>query len=597
MIGKYKTVGGLLILVFLAASWSLLRPEFFRPHDYVHGARVVEMLRALQDGQLPARWSANFGYGYGMPLFSFYAPFAYYLGAFLYWAGLSLLESVRWIFILSTVMTLAGSYWLGVTVGKNKWAGVITAALITLAPYRAVNMFVRGALGETWGLVWIPWLIAAGLQLLDPEVPKSRKPVLWLLAIGSAVGLFLSHNLTTLMAIPIIGLIWLLWESLAVVTRQKSNKDVLATGIPLITAMVLSVAIAAFYLFPSFLEKGATQISSILGGYFHHSYHFLYIRQFFQVNWKYGGSIWGPEDDISFFLGYPQLVGLGIAGCIAAYSLWKYLWGKQDVDLKVIAQQTGLGLIAGLCLYLTLLKSMWLWDSLPLIAYIQFPWRWLTLVVVLLSMIIALSVRALSPYWQKWYVLVLVSLAFLHASFFKPEKYLSAADAIDSFYYSDPVKIRNVMSEILPDYIPHNLYIGAAVDATASQKPTLLPNETGGVLYQPDTYASTDYSVLVDRSHQKLISTRFSQATQLTFAVANFPGWQAELDGKPVAIQETDHGLVAVMVPAGEHKLGILLTRTPVRTISEVLSVVGLVLVIAGAYAGYPRIKESAQRT
>jgi hypothetical protein len=39
-----------------------------------------EMERSLQRFEFPVRWSANFGFGYGMPLFNFYAPLPYYLG-------------------------------------------------------------------------------------------------------------------------------------------------------------------------------------------------------------------------------------------------------------------------------------------------------------------------------------------------------------------------------------------------------------------------------------------------------------------------------------------------------------------------------------
>src|SRR5258706_14692287 len=68
------------ILTVLITMRSILGPSFFRPHDYTHAARLVEMQRSLQAGELPVRWSRNFGFGYGMPLFNFYAPLPYYFG-------------------------------------------------------------------------------------------------------------------------------------------------------------------------------------------------------------------------------------------------------------------------------------------------------------------------------------------------------------------------------------------------------------------------------------------------------------------------------------------------------------------------------------
>src|SRR3989344_5903619 len=73
-------------LIFLVAGLivglafrPLLHNTFFPLHDYTHVARLSEMHRALVDGYLPVRWSKNLGFGYGMPLFNFYAPLFYYV--------------------------------------------------------------------------------------------------------------------------------------------------------------------------------------------------------------------------------------------------------------------------------------------------------------------------------------------------------------------------------------------------------------------------------------------------------------------------------------------------------------------------------------
>ena len=102
-----------LVLVFLASSWVLFQPGFFRAHDYIHATRIVEMTTALNEGHFPVRWSKNLGYGYGMPLFEFYAPLPYLVGAGFYWLGLSAVFSVKLIFFLSSLLTLIGAYKLG----------------------------------------------------------------------------------------------------------------------------------------------------------------------------------------------------------------------------------------------------------------------------------------------------------------------------------------------------------------------------------------------------------------------------------------------------------------------------------------------------
>ena len=102
-----------IFVIILASSWALLHPGIFKIHDFVHGARIAEMARGLNDGQFPVIWSQNFGYGYGMPLFVFYAPLPYFIGAGFYMFGLPLVVSVKLLFLLCTIFTAIGAYKLG----------------------------------------------------------------------------------------------------------------------------------------------------------------------------------------------------------------------------------------------------------------------------------------------------------------------------------------------------------------------------------------------------------------------------------------------------------------------------------------------------
>ena len=66
-------------LIIIPTILPLFRSDFFRMHDFTHVARLVELDVALKDGQIPPRWSPDFGWGFGMPLLHFYSPLPYYL--------------------------------------------------------------------------------------------------------------------------------------------------------------------------------------------------------------------------------------------------------------------------------------------------------------------------------------------------------------------------------------------------------------------------------------------------------------------------------------------------------------------------------------
>src|SRR3990170_5209576 len=105
---KFRTVAPLILVVALSivTIQPLISNGFFPMHDDTQPARLYEMAQALADGQFPVRWVRDLGYGYGYPLFNFYAPLPYYIGAFLYLIGVELIISTKVMFAIG--MLLAG---------------------------------------------------------------------------------------------------------------------------------------------------------------------------------------------------------------------------------------------------------------------------------------------------------------------------------------------------------------------------------------------------------------------------------------------------------------------------------------------------------
>jgi len=544
-------------LLILATCWSLLRPEFFRVHDFTQAARISEMTRALSEGHFPVRWSQNLGYGYGMPLFNFYAPLPYYIGALIYSLGFDVVWSIKLLYLLAAILTAAGAFQLG-KAWYGRWGGVLTAAAFTLAPYRAVNLFVRGALSEAWAMAFLP-LIIWGLTLVI-RADKSG----WKWLVIGLTGLFLSHNITTLLFLPISGLIGI---GLVIIEWRKkpqgwSWQDWGLRFWWLLSGYLIAILLAAFYLFPAFFEKDFTKFAStIFSGYFDYHLHFLYLRQLITPYWGYGGSGWGPEDGISFFLGFGQLLGLLLMILVAIWPISKSIkktWFKQ-ISLPLLA----LG-IFGLSSFFSLQRSMIFWEKIPLLALAQFPWRWLSIASLGLALGIG-ALGALTPkvWWRSGLLWLVFGSLFLSSSYFQPEFFLSDNQGL---YYTDPIKIQNSMSDILPDYIPKQMA------ANLTPPPNLWLN--------PDL-KSTDVEVIVNRTHEKLLRVTQSQPIQLELAVADFPAWGIELDGQAIEKSVGELGNISLIVPAGSHLVGVVWQSTLLEQVSNFASLIGFGLVLA----------------
>ena len=552
---KKIIVNLLLGMIVLASSWALLHAEFFRAHDYIHAARVIEMYRALQDGQFPVRWSENFGYGYGMPLFEFYAPLPYFVGALLHFFGFKVLTTVKILFLFSSLFTTWGAYKLGKKF-FGEWGSILTAAAITLAPYRAVNLFVRGALSEAWGIMAMPWVLYGIIKIADREKRG------WVTLTLSLVVLMLSHNIMTMLFVPLSLLFAVLFLGYRkwIVGHKKNELKVM---LQIVGVFTLAVGLTSFYLFPALIEKDLTKVGAIFGGYFHYSHHFLYIRQFFQLNWGYGGSAWGPDDKMSFFLGWGQWIALGTLSVSIFNRIIRVLKNKQTNKIHNLLKEPkiffsfAIGIPLLIALYMTLLKAKPLWDVLPGLSFAQFPWRFLGPAIIFLGLLVGLSVSFIkNKWWRTLYAVVILLLLLINAQFFKPQKFLKNAD---SLYYTDANLIAKEMSGVLPDYIPLQM-------ADKLTPPTHL------AWCIPED-CSQDLEIIVDKSHQNLVKTHFTQPQKLEFAVADFPGWKVELDGKKAPKQLGEVGNIMVKVPSGEHLVGVIWGQSPVRFWSDMISI------------------------
>lgn len=563
----------LLLVVVLACSWPLFSAQMFFTHDFIHGVRIAEMARALQDGHFPVRWSSNFAYGYGMPLFEFYAPLPFYVGSLFYLLGVPLIASVKLVFLLSNIGTAIGSYLLGRKFA-GKWGGVLAATLITLAPYRAINLFIRGAISEVWGITALVWVLYSTVLVLQ------RKKYSQFLLIVSLIALFLSHNLLTMIGAPFIALwtvsmfVYVNWETLHKGGKQIWQlviKDVLYFGF----IYLLAIGTASFYLVPAFVEKDLTKVEqATTAGYFDYNLHFLYIRQFFRPGWGYGGSEWGPDDKLSFFLGFGQVLALVTAAVMVVIAFVKNIYGtaksQTTQSLAVFVTVTS-GLLMLLALAMTVGKSAAIWHAVEFFKYVQFPWRFYSAALIFVGLAAVGGYQVATQFISKKFVKIFAALIIIltigvNWQYFKPEYYLEDGSAL---YYDNPTRTREHMSGILPDYIPRDI----------PQNPPVSESLVNCAQFS----VCGTVEVLTEKTQLKELTISMLQDGAVTFDIAQYPGWKAWVDGQEVPIQTDEAGLVVVPIPAGDHLVKLEFTNSPIRQLSDTVALISLLGILGWA--------------
>jgi uncharacterized membrane protein len=194
----------LLILYFIfiiPAVWALLRPGYISMHDDLQVMRLYEMEKCFRDGQIPCRWVPDMGAGYGFPLFNFYSPLPYYFGMVFRLFGLSYIWSVKLLFVIALVVSGYFMYLL-VKEFTGKFGGLVAGVLYVYVPYHAVQVYVRGALGESWGMLFAPLLLWATYKYL-----KESKVSHFVISIVALAGVLTSHNIISMVFIP-FAFVW-----------------------------------------------------------------------------------------------------------------------------------------------------------------------------------------------------------------------------------------------------------------------------------------------------------------------------------------------------------------------------------------------------
>ncbi|MEK7188709.1 MAG: hypothetical protein AAB685_02560, partial [Patescibacteria group bacterium] len=148
----------LIVLVSIPTFYRMFSPGIYSMQDF-HFFRLFEFDKCVKELQIPCRWSPDAGLGYGEPLFNFYGQVSYSIGEIFHLIGFSLIDSIKILFILSLLGSAIAMYFLAKRIWKNDFAAFVSAVLYLYAPYRAVEVWVRGALPEALSFVLFPLIL------------------------------------------------------------------------------------------------------------------------------------------------------------------------------------------------------------------------------------------------------------------------------------------------------------------------------------------------------------------------------------------------------------------------------------------------------
>ncbi len=513
-------------------------------HDDLQVFRLFELDKCFRDGQFPCRWVPDAGFGYGYPLMQFYPPMPYYPMEILKLLGLGFFWPIKIMFALSFILSGVGMFLLAKEF-FGKWGGLLSALFYVYAPYHSVDVYVRGAQNEAWGMVWFPFVLLYIYRLLTQKFSR-KNFVLFSLFLAFQLT---SHNVMTLIFAPtaiLWGAFWLLKTK-----NYSAIKNLLLSG-------VLGVGLAAFFFIPVVLEQKYVHVESMTYGYFNYMAHFADLSQMFTSRfWGYGGSTWGPDDGMSFSIGQLQWLVALVALVIAVFRF------KKDTFLSLMIFMS-----VSFALFYAFLahgRSLPLWERLPMLQYAQFPWRLIALVVFYFSFVTGYLAKIKLPKIFRASLVVLLSLGVIlwNLPFFRVERHTRIT-------IEEKTAGRQWLLQVtggIFDYLPRSAKFPPGEPAFTT--PVFVEGYGGVLNYQAGTNWLT---------FEANVS---SPSAVITLPLFTYPGLVVKVDGQKVTSSPYgDLGLVSVALSQGKHTVWAKITNTPVRLISDLITLVSLVIII-----------------
>jgi hypothetical protein len=541
----------LLVVVFSVFAFrTLIQKGYFPMHDDLQMMRQLELEKCFKDFQIPCRWVPDMGYGFGFPLFNFYPPLPYLIGSFFRIFTIAFTDVAKILFSLSFTASGISMYFFAKAMfGKAsqkfaKMGAFVSAVFYIWAPYHSVDVFVRGAMNEAWALVFFPLILWTAYRLITEKSGTEK----WFFGLTfSWVGLFLSHNLMVMIFSPI----FVLW-CLIFIWRSKNWKRILN----LAGVGILILCLSAFFTVPAIFEQQYVQVNTLVSGYYEYIAHFVTINQLLISRfWGYGASVWGPIDGMPFPVGHFHWIASLI---ILGYLVVRYLKKRETDELSVAL--FSLIVIGWIATFMCHSRSTFIWQHVKPLGFVQFPWRFLTISTFAFSFAAGAIVLFLSKFKKALIYLVVILLAGLVAwnwSFFKVERFGPVTD--QEKFSGEAWRLQQTAG--IYDYLPNTAemapqsqrkYLAEVVDGKA---------EIGSEL-QGSNWAKFNANVA-------------TQNSVLRIGILKFPTWKAFVDGKEIPNYVGPNekwGRMYIDVPQGNHSVYLRLYNTPIRTVSNWVS-------------------------
>lgn len=541
-----KIVLFFLVIIFLLPLFSFFKPGLPITHDgQDHVARIANFYASLEEGNIVPRWAENLNWGYGHPILMFLYPLPSYFSSLFHFLGLNLVDSIKAVFAVAFILSGITMYlWIESFLGTLP--AVAASVFYVFAPYRFIDMYVRGALGEHVAFIFPPLILFFMLRF--------SKKLNYLDAFLGAISLaflILSHNAISLMFMP-----FFLIYAFLLFLNSKNKREIVKGFLCIFSFGFL---LSAFFWLPALLEGKYTLRNIVTRG--------EYISRFVQFkDLIYGNWNFGITGEFSVQIGLIHLLGIFL-------SLFSIIFlFKKHKDLFLLYLFTLFYFL--FAIFLMLPYSNFIWKNIIILQNFQFPWRFLEVVVFVSSLLGSFFIFCLPKNIKYLFTgLCLLFVIYYSSAFWSAKGYLIKPETFYSGIYkstTDTGESSPIWSVRFMEQAPEtHLEIIAG-------KARIKEIKRNSILHVYKVTALDDKAVIRENT-------------------LYFPGWEVLVDGKKTLIEFQDpnnRGVITFSINKGKHDVLVKFEETKLRKFADYISLVSVIIILLAIYKMLNRNKK-----
>ncbi len=587
-------------------------------HDFdFHLLSWMEAARQFAHGNLHPHWAYTPAYNAGEPRFVFYPPLSWTIGAVLSLVVPFTATPIVYTWLALTASGLALHYLARDFAPPT--AALLAAVLYTVNPYMLFTAYERTAYAELLAAAFIPLLLHAILRN-KVTIPRIAIPIALLWLTNAPAAVMSCYALALLTLTRIIDSSSLFSEEPGApssalhsgtnLLHQTSLQLILNT----IAGTLLGLGTAAFYIVPAAYERRYVQIAMAIIPNMRIQDNFLF---------HHTGDI--PHDQVLHTASMISVIILVLTVLAIAFSYLHLRPAKHPViseaqtkssDTRETQHQlvkeassrpkrseverpqqfakpavasdhqynrSPLASLATLTIAITLLLTpvtAFTWNHAPELAFLQFPWRLVAILAVVLALTVALALASLN--WKpttKAVAAIAIAAVLTYPAY---SVFHQSCDEEDTPRAREALFHSNQGTDPTDEYTP----ITADNDSLAHNDPAYWLSTN------PDAKAPAFTQPGEAPTHLNLNA---SVPEDLILNLRDYPSWHITLNGSPATTHEQrDDGLIAIPVQAGPLSIDITYAHTPDQTIGDAISICSLALLLFFLLRKSPQASETA---